>query len=135
MSDLPALAEAIAARAESGEQIEAYVARGSSTSVRAYEGEVEDFTSAASAGVGIRVVRDHRQGFAHGGRPGPLGSRFRLFVARIRFGFVGGGVGFRKQQGGFRFSVRLPRRGGAGTRRVGQYQAAVAIPRGLRQAR
>ena len=67
MSDLPALAEAIAARAESGEQIEAYVARGSSTSVRAYEGEVEDFTSAASAGVGIRVVRDHRQGFAHGG--------------------------------------------------------------------
>ena len=67
MSDLPALAEAIAARAESGEQLEAYVARGSSTSVRAYEGEVEDFTSAASAGVGIRVVCDHRQGFAHGG--------------------------------------------------------------------
>jgi PmbA protein len=67
MSDLLALAERIAARSESGEQLEAYLARGSSTSVRAYEGEVEDFTSASSAGVGIRVVRDHRQGFAHGG--------------------------------------------------------------------
>jgi PmbA protein len=67
MTDLLALAEAISARAESGEQLEAYVARGSGTSVRAYEGQVEDLTSASSAGIGIRVVRDHRQGFAHGG--------------------------------------------------------------------
>ena len=67
MTDLLALAEAIAGRAGPGEQVEAYVARGSSTSVRAYEGEVEDFTSASSAGVGIRIVADHRQGFAHGG--------------------------------------------------------------------
>ena len=68
MSDLPALAEAdCGAGSRRGEQVEAYVARGTSTSVRAYEGEVEDFTSATSAGVGVRVVRDHRQGFARGG--------------------------------------------------------------------
>lgn len=67
MTDLLDLATSIAGRAQAGEQVEAYVARGSSTSVRAYEGEVEDFTAAQSSGVGIRIVRDHRQGFAHGG--------------------------------------------------------------------
>jgi PmbA protein len=67
MNELQQLAESIAARADAGEQLEAYVAKGSSTSVRAYEGEVEDFTSAQSSGLGIRVVRDHRQGFASGG--------------------------------------------------------------------
>jgi PmbA protein len=67
VTELLDLAEAVAARAAAGEQLEAYLARGAQTSVRAYDGEVEDFTSARSAGVGIRVVRDHRQGFAHGG--------------------------------------------------------------------
>jgi PmbA protein len=67
VTDLLPFAEAIAARAGPGEEVEAYVARGERTSVRAYGGEVEDFTSAASAGVGIRIIADRRQGFAHGG--------------------------------------------------------------------
>lgn len=67
MDDLLALATSVAERAGPGEQVEAYVARGSSTSIRAYEGEVEHFTSAESAGIGVRVVRDQRQGFAHAG--------------------------------------------------------------------
>jgi PmbA protein len=37
------------------------------TDVRAYEGEVESLSSAASAGVGIRVVIGGRQGFAYAG--------------------------------------------------------------------
>jgi PmbA protein len=70
MSDRPDLldvARRLAAQATAGEQIEAYVARGRRTSVKAYGGEVESFTSAESLGVGVRVVRDHRQGFAHAG--------------------------------------------------------------------
>src|SRR5690606_11118364 len=37
------------------------------TEIRAYQGDVESFSSAEAAGVGIRVVRDHRQGFAYAG--------------------------------------------------------------------
>jgi PmbA protein len=65
--ELIAIAARVAERAAPGEQIEAYVAWGTSTSVRAYAGEVEAFTSAESRGIGIRVVVDGRQGFAHAG--------------------------------------------------------------------
>ncbi len=37
------------------------------TEVRVYEGEVESLSSAESQGVGVRVVVDHRQGFAYAG--------------------------------------------------------------------
>jgi PmbA protein len=58
---------AVALRATSSEQVEAFVARSSYTTVRAHGGEVESFTSAVTAGIGVRVVRDHRQGFAWAG--------------------------------------------------------------------
>ncbi|MEO7429015.1 MAG: TldD/PmbA family protein [Acidimicrobiales bacterium] len=61
------VAARIAGMAGAGEQVEAYVARGTSTTVRAYEGEVESLTQASSAGVGVRVVVDHREGFAYAG--------------------------------------------------------------------
>ncbi len=67
MSDLLELARGLAARAEPGEEVEAFVARGTSLSVKAYEGEVEAFTSAETFGVGLRVIREHRQGFASAG--------------------------------------------------------------------
>ena len=67
MSELLALAERVAATARPGEQVEAYVARGQRTSVKAWGGEVESLTVAASAGVGVRVVVGDRQGFAHCG--------------------------------------------------------------------
>ncbi len=65
--ELLALAERVAGWARSGEEVEVYVARGTETEVRAYDGEVESFTSASSAGIGIRVVVDHRLGFAWAG--------------------------------------------------------------------
>jgi PmbA protein len=68
---LLATAERVAARAEPGEQLEAFVARSSYTSVRANAHQIESFTSASSAGVGVRVVRDHRQGFAWAGSLDP----------------------------------------------------------------
>lgn len=65
--DLAALAERVAGWSRPGEDVEVYVARGTETEVRAYSGEVESLTSATSAGIGIRVVVDHRLGFAWAG--------------------------------------------------------------------
>ena len=67
MTDLIDLAQALVARAEPGEDLEAFVARSTSLSAKAYDGEVESFTSAESFGVGIRVIRDGRPGFASAG--------------------------------------------------------------------
>ena len=63
--ELIGLADAVVGEAETGEELEVYAAWGRSTTVRAYEGAVEAFTSAESFGVGVRVIRGHRQGFAH----------------------------------------------------------------------
>lgn len=65
--DLQAIADRVVAQANSGEQIEAYVGRGGETAIRVYEGEVEHFVSAQSEGVGIRVIKDGRTGFAYAG--------------------------------------------------------------------
>ena len=64
---LLAIAERVAGWASPGEEIEVYVARGDETDIRAYAGEVESLTSATSAGIGVRVVADHRLGFAWAG--------------------------------------------------------------------
>lgn len=66
-AELLDVAARIAEMAGPGEQVEAYVARGTSTSVRAYHGEVESLTQASSAGIGVRVIVDHREGFAYAG--------------------------------------------------------------------
>ena len=65
---LRAIADRVAAQAQPGEQVEAYVSRGTNTSVDAYEGEIESLTQAGSAGIGVRVIRDGRTGFAYAGR-------------------------------------------------------------------
>ena len=65
--ELLELATRVAGWARDGEQIEAYVARGSDTSIVVYEGNIEKFESATSAGIGIRVVANNRQGFAYAG--------------------------------------------------------------------
>jgi PmbA protein len=64
---LMAVAERVAGWARSGEDVEVYVARGDETEIRAYDGEVESLTSATSAGIGVRVVVDHKLGFAWAG--------------------------------------------------------------------
>jgi PmbA protein len=69
--DLAGLARRLAERAEAGEQLEVVVGRGVSTTVKAYDGAIESFTSAESFGVGIRVLVERdggmAQGFAHAG--------------------------------------------------------------------
>ncbi|MFM7251588.1 MAG: TldD/PmbA family protein [Ilumatobacteraceae bacterium] len=66
-AELLTIADRIVAQARPGEQVEAYLSRGTSTEIRVYEGEVEHFVSAQSEGIGIRVIRDGRTGFAYAG--------------------------------------------------------------------
>lgn len=57
-------ARAVAGRAEPGEQVEAYVVRSRETDVEVLRGDVESLTVAEQAGLGVRVVRDGRLGYA-----------------------------------------------------------------------
>ncbi|HSS11039.1 MAG TPA: TldD/PmbA family protein, partial [Acidimicrobiales bacterium] len=61
------IATRVAGLAGDGEQVEAYVARGRTTEIKVFGGDVESLSSAESAGVGIRVIARSRQGFAYAG--------------------------------------------------------------------
>lgn len=65
--ELLEVADRLVAMARPGEQLEAVVAWSHDTEVRAYEGEVEHFVSADSAGVGVRVIHEGRQGLSWAG--------------------------------------------------------------------
>ncbi|MGH9192696.1 MAG: TldD/PmbA family protein [Acidimicrobiales bacterium] len=67
MSELLDLAAKVAGAAGSGEQVEAFVGRSTSTSVKVHGGVIESLTQATSAGIGVRVIDDGRQGFAWAG--------------------------------------------------------------------
>ncbi len=61
------LADELVGRATGNEQIEAVLSHGTSTTIRAYEQDVESYTTATSASIGIRVIEDGRSGFASAG--------------------------------------------------------------------
>lgn len=65
--DLRELCERVVERAVKGgaTQAEAYAERGREASVRVRDGEVEDLSEATAKGVGLRVIRDGRLGFAY----------------------------------------------------------------------
>src|SRR5215213_11004023 len=88
MDDLQALADKVVAQALPGEQVEAYVSRGGETEVRVYGGDVEHFVSAQSEGIGVRVIRDGRTGFAYAGTLDPNAVDEVLAEARdnVEFG-------------------------------------------------
>lgn len=65
--DLLVLAQSLVNQAQSGEQIEVAIGEGQRTTIRVHAGEVESFTGATSHGVGVRVIRDQREGFASAG--------------------------------------------------------------------
>ena len=67
VDQLQAIADRVVAMAQPGEHIEAFVSRDAETDIRIYEGAVEHFVAAQTEGVGIRVIRDGRTGFAYAG--------------------------------------------------------------------
>lgn len=62
MSDLLAQAERILEFQEGGEDIEVYLSSGVDTDIQAYQGEIENLSTATSSGIGIRVLRDGAAG-------------------------------------------------------------------------
>jgi PmbA protein len=69
--ELLEIGDRIVALAKAGEEVEVVVGRSTSAEVRVYEGQVEQLASATSAGIGVRVIADHRQGFAYAGSLDP----------------------------------------------------------------
>jgi PmbA protein len=80
--ELLELCRRVVAAAGPGEQVEAFAARSRRVNVRAYRGEVEAFTSAETAGIGVRVIADGRVGFAHAGTLDPASVLEVLAEAR-----------------------------------------------------
>jgi PmbA protein len=62
MSDLMARAERILESAKGAEEVEVFLSSGVDTEVQAYQGEIENLSSATSSGIGIRVLRDSAAG-------------------------------------------------------------------------
>ncbi len=61
------LSQSLVDRARPGEQIEVATSHSTSTTVRAYRQEVESFTTATSAAIGVRVIDGGRVGYASAG--------------------------------------------------------------------
>lgn len=95
------LADKVVAQAQAGEQIEAYVSRGGETDVRVYQGEVEHFVSAQSEGIGVRVIRDGRTGFAYAGTldPGAVDEVVAEARDNVAFGTVDEWAGLAEPDG------------------------------------
>jgi PmbA protein len=81
------IATRIAGWAKDGEQVEAYVVRGRECDIRIHEGGIEQLSTADSEGVGVRVVADHRQGFAWAGSLDPEVLQEALDEARDNASF------------------------------------------------
>lgn len=69
MPDLNDLVRIAVEEAEDGEAVEAYAEEARQTEASALRGEVEGLTFAESRGVGVRVVRDQRLGYAWAADP------------------------------------------------------------------
>ena len=82
MSELADLVRAAVGAAQSGEQVEAFAEEERRTEVSALRGEVEGMTFAESRGVGVRVIRDDRLGYAWASDP--TEDEVRTAVARAR---------------------------------------------------
>ena len=100
-ADLLAIVDRVVAQAANGEQLEAFVSRGGETEVRIYEGEVEHFVSAQAEGIGIRVIRDGRTGFAYAGTLDDAAIAEVLAEARdnVEFGTVDDWAGLAQPDG------------------------------------
>ena len=82
MSELRELVSAALDAATDGEQVEAYAEEERRTEVSALRGEVEGMTFAESRGVGVRVIRDERLGYAWAADPTEDEVRAAVAAAR-----------------------------------------------------
>lgn len=71
MTDLLELARRAVSLAGAGDDVEAFALWSRETEVKAYRGEVESLSRAESQGLGVRVIREGRLGYAYGADPDP----------------------------------------------------------------
>lgn len=88
MNDLLAIADRVVTMAGPGEEVEAVVVRGTETEIRVFGGDVESLSSAQSQGIGIRIIRDGRQGFAYAGSLDASAIAETMADARDNVGFA-----------------------------------------------
>ncbi len=88
MPDLSDLVASAVEAADAGEAVEAYAERSTRTEVDAHRGEVEGLTFAESSGVGVRLIRDHRLGYAWAADPSIDEVRRAVEQARENAGFA-----------------------------------------------
>jgi PmbA protein len=88
MPELLDIAQRIAAMAEPGEEVEAYVSWHRETEIRVFEAGIESLSSAESSGIGVRVVVGGRQGFAYVGTLDEALARETLSEARDNAAFA-----------------------------------------------
>jgi PmbA protein len=81
------VARRVAAMAQGDEQVEAYVVRTHDTEVKVFDGEVESLSVAEVEGVGVRLLRDSRQGYAWAGSLDPDVVAETVAEARDNAGF------------------------------------------------
>ena len=86
-AELLTIAERVVSQAREGEQVEAYVSRARDSDVKVFDGDVESLSSAETEGVGVRVIVDHRQGFAYAGSLDTDAVAEALAEARDNAGF------------------------------------------------
>ena len=67
MADLLSTAQRVLGWANDNEQVEVLAVHDRDTEIRIYGGEIEQFTASESQGIGVRVIADHKQGFAYAG--------------------------------------------------------------------
>lgn len=82
MGDLGDLCRAALVGAEDREQAEAFAAESRKTQVKARSGDVESLTGSETRGVGVRVIRDGRLGYAWAADPDPAEAGDLLRAAR-----------------------------------------------------
>ena len=87
MPELQELAAAAVQAAGPDESVEAYAERSTHTEVEALRGEVEGLTFAESRGVGVRLIRDGRLGYAWAADPSLEEVRAAVAQARENAGF------------------------------------------------
>ncbi len=99
--ELLSIARKVVEQAKPSEEIEVACSRSRSTSIKAYEGEVESLTTAENLAVGVRVLVDGREGFATAGSLNPDVVEAALADARdnARFAEVDPDAGIARPDG------------------------------------
>jgi PmbA protein len=134
--DLLALADQVVGWANDGEQVEAIAVRSRDTEVRVYQSEIEQLSSAEAAGIGVRVIRDHRQGLAYAGTldDSVLGEVLAEARENAEFGTPDEHLGLAERDGVTPVDLDLWRPGLAGVATESKVELALALERAVAAA-